>query len=181
VQRRLPSARLLLQLDEPMLPVVLAGTVPTASGFGRLPAVERPVAEDGLRRVLTAADAFPLVHCCARQVPYDLLRAAGAQAISIDLSLVPERDDDAVGETIDAGVGLLLGMLPGTDTALPALAAVAAPVRELWRRLGFPAASLSRQVVITPRCGLAGASPRYARAVLTRCRETARMLHEKPD
>ncbi|PKK13401.1 methionine synthase [Thermomonospora sp. CIF 1] len=180
IRRRVPGARVLLQLDEPGLPAVLAGTVPTASGFARLPAVEEAVAVDGLRRVIEAADAWPLVHCCARRVPYGLLRKAGAKGISIDLSLVPDRDDDPIGETIDAGVALFLGVLPGTDTQLPSLQDTAAPARELWRRLGFPAATLGEQTVITPACGLAGASPRYVRAALKRCREVARTLHEAP-
>jgi len=51
-------------------------------------------------------------------------------------------------------------------------------VRELWRRLGFPPARLAEQVVITPACGMAGASPRYVRDALKRCRDTARMLFE---
>lgn len=178
VRRRLPSAQVVVQLDEPGLPAALAGTVPTASGFARLRAVEAPVAEDALRQVIDAAGAYPVVHCCARNVPYALLRGAGAKAISVDLSLVPRRDDDAVGETIDAGVGLFLGVVPGTDAALPSLQATAAPVKELWRRLGFPAAQLARQVVITPACGMAGASPRYVRTALKRCRDTARMLYE---
>ncbi|GAA0279017.1 methionine synthase [Actinomadura nitritigenes] len=178
VRRRLPSAQVVVQLDEPGLPAALAGTVPTASGFARLRAVEAPVAEDALRQVIDAAGAYPVVHCCARNVPYALLRGAGAKAVSVDLSLVPRRDDDAVGETIDAGVGLFLGVVPGTDAALPSLQATAAPVKELWRRLGFPAAQLARQVVITPACGMAGASPRYVRTALKRCRDTARMLYE---
>ncbi|WP_433239028.1 methionine synthase [Actinomadura nitritigenes] len=178
VRRRLPAAQVIVQLDEPGLPAALAGTVPTASGFARLRTVEAPVAEDALRQVIDAAGAYPVVHCCARNVPYALLRGAGAKAISVDLGLVPRRDDDAVGETIDAGVGLFLGAVPGTDAALPSLQATAAPVKELWRRLGFPAAQLGRQVVITPACGMAGASPRYVRAALERCRETARMLYE---
>ncbi|MQY03150.1 methionine synthase [Actinomadura macrotermitis] len=179
VRRRLPRATLLLQLDEPALPAVLAGTIPTASGFSRLRAVEEPIAEDALRQVIEkAGEVFPLVHCCASRVPFGLLRGAGAKAVSVDLSLVPKRDDDAVGETIDAGVGLFLGAVPGTDKGLPSLQATGAPVRDLWRRLGFRPEQLARQVVITPACGLAGASPRYARAALKRCRDTARMLHE---
>ncbi|MBW8484490.1 methionine synthase [Actinomadura parmotrematis] len=179
VKRRLPAATLLLQLDEPSLPAVLAGAVPTASGFSRLRPVEAPIAEEGLRQVIgKAGEVFPLVHCCARRVPYALLRGAGARGISVDLALVPERDDDAVGEAIDAGVALFLGAVPATDAALPPLAATAAPVRELWRRLGFPAAQLGRQVVVTPACGLAGASPRHVRAALGRSREAARMLYE---
>ncbi len=97
VRRRLPAAEIVLQLDEPSLPAVLAGTVPTASGFSRLRAIEEPVAEDVLRTVIDAVGAYPVVHCCARNVPYGLLRGAGAKAISVDLRLVPKRDDDAVG------------------------------------------------------------------------------------
>jgi len=182
VQRRLPRAQIVLQLDEPGLPAALAGTLPTASGFSRLRAIEEPVAEDALRTVLEVAcrdgAAFPVVHCCARNVPFGLLRDAGAKAISVDLSLVPRSDDDAVGETIDAGIGLLLGAVPASDVVLPPLKATAEPVRELWRRFGFPRAQLSRQVVITPACGMAGASPGYVRAALKRCRDAAQMLHE---
>jgi methionine synthase II (cobalamin-independent) len=180
VRRRLPNADLLLQIDEPALPAVLAGTVPTASGFSRLRAVEAPVAAETLREVIEASGAYPIVHCCAPAVPYRLLREAGAKAISVDLSLVPSRDDDAVGETIDAGIGLLLGAVPAHETPLPPLQATAEPVRGLWRRLGFPEALIGEQVVITPACGLAGASPAYVRAALKRCREAARTLHEAP-
>ncbi|MFA1549567.1 methionine synthase [Actinomadura chokoriensis] len=178
VRRRLPAAEIVLQLDEPGLPAVLAGTVPTASGFSRLRAIEEPVAEDTLRSVIEAAGAYPVVHCCARNVPYGLLRGAGAKAISVDLRRVPQRDDDAVGEAIDAGTALFLGAVPATDAVLPSLQATGAPVRDLWRRLGFPPAQLARQVVITPACGMADASPRYVREALKRCRETARMLYE---
>ena len=69
VRRRVPGlTAIVLQLDEPGLPGVLAGTVPTASGFGRLPAVEAPIVADHLRTVLRGAaadDVFPIVHCCA--------------------------------------------------------------------------------------------------------------------
>ncbi|TDC68911.1 methionine synthase [Actinomadura sp. GC306] len=182
VRRRLPAARIVLQLDEPALPAALAGTVPTASGFSRLRAIEEPVAEHVLRTVIETAcadgAAYPVVHCCARDVPFALLRGAGARAISVDMSRIARRDDDAVGETIDAGTGLLLGAVPATDTALPSLRATAEPVRELWRRLGFPAARLAEQAVLTPACGMAGASPRYVRAALARCRDAAKMLFE---
>jgi hypothetical protein len=176
VRSRVPGAVVLPQFDEPLLPSVLAGTVPTASGFGRLPAVEEQVAEDGLRAVIADADA--VVHCCAPNVPYGLLRRAGATAISLDAGLVPKRDDDAIGEAIEAGVGLFLGVVPGVDRELPDLKATAEPVRELWRRLGFSPERLAEQVLLTPACGLAGASPGYVRTALARCREAARMLYE---
>jgi methionine synthase II (cobalamin-independent) len=125
-----------------------------------------------------AAPVATIVHCCAAGVPYAVLRRAGAAAVSVDLSLLGQRADDAVGETIDAGVGLFLGVVPALDAGLPDLKETAAPVRELWRRLGFAAERLSEQVVLTPACGLAAASPAYVRTALARCREAARMLYE---
>jgi methionine synthase II (cobalamin-independent) len=181
VRRRLPNAQILLQVDEPALPGVLAGTVPTASGFGRLAAVEAPAAEEGLSRVLAAGDAYPVVHCCAPGVPYGLLRGAGAKAISVDAGLIDARADEAIGEAVEAGLGLFLGVVAGNDSALPPVTGSVRPVRELWRRLGFPLARLAEQVVATPSCGLAGASPRYARTALARCREAGRVMRDTPD
>jgi methionine synthase II (cobalamin-independent) len=178
VRRRLPRATILLQLDEPGLPGVLAGTVPTASGFSRLPAIEAPVAEDALRRVIEATDAFPIVHCCAPRIPYRLLRAAGAKAISVDAALPRREDEDAIGEAVESGTGFLLGLVPGTDTRLRAPKESLTRVQELWRRLGFSPRTLAEGAVITPSCGLAGASPGYVRAALRHCREAARILAE---
>jgi methionine synthase II (cobalamin-independent) len=179
VRRRLPRATVLLQLDEPSLPGVLAGTVPTASGFSRIRTVEPPSAEDHLRRVIEPAEAFTIVHCCAPRVPYGLLRAAGAGAISVDASLI--RDEEAIGEAVEAGTGFLMGIVPGRDARLPAPARSVAPVRELWRRLGFSPRSLTESVVLTPACGLAGATPAYARSALRHCREAARIVHESAE
>jgi methionine synthase II (cobalamin-independent) len=178
VRRRLPRATILLQLDEPGLPGVLAGTVPTASGFSRLPAVEAPLAEDGLRRVIEATDAFPIVHSCAPRTPYGLLRAAGAKAISVDAGSLRGADEEAIGEAVEGGTGFLLGVVPGTDTRLRAPKESLSRVQELWRRLGFSPRVLAEGVVITPACGLAGASPAYVRHALKHCREAARVLAE---
>ena len=38
VRSLVPGAQLVLQVDEPSLPTVLAGRLPTSSGLGRLPA-----------------------------------------------------------------------------------------------------------------------------------------------
>ncbi|MDR8409017.1 methionine synthase [Nonomuraea sp. 3-1Str] len=177
VRRRLPGVtEVVLQLDEPGLPGVLAGTVPTASGFGRLAAVEEWRVEASLRGF-----PAPIVHCCAPSVPYDLLRRAGVRGVSVDASLVRRRDEEAVGEAVEAGLLLFLGVVPGTDTRLPDVGVVAKPAVELWRRLGFPAERLAGQVVLTPSCGLAGASPAYARAALAACRKAARVLRDDPE
>ncbi|GAB3800825.1 methionine synthase [Micromonospora zhanjiangensis] len=180
VRRRLPGATVLLQLDEPSLPTVLAGRVPTESGLGAYRPVEQNVAVDALRSVLTAVGAPVVLHCCAPDVPVGLFRAAGAAAVGLDLDLLG-RDLDPLGEALDAGLGLLAGAAPATAPPAgraPSSAQVADRVRQLWHRLGFPPARLATQVVVTPTCGLAGATPEYARAVLTACRDAGRRLAE---
>jgi Cobalamin-independent synthase, Catalytic domain len=181
IRRRVPGAsEIVVQLDEPGLPGVLSGTVPTASGFGRLNAVDVQVAADRLREVLPA-DAFPIVHCCASDVPFKVLRTAGVKGISLDASLLKRRDEDEIGELIEGGTAFFLGVVPGVDASLPDIDVVARPAVELWRRLGFPPGTLASQVVLTPACGLAGASPAYARAALAKCRKSAQVLGEDLD
>lgn len=178
VARRVPAAYLLLQLDEPALPAVLAGRVPTASGFRTLRSVSPPVARAALDSVLAAgveAGALPVVHCCGDDVPVEFLLAAGARALSLDLTRLPHRAEESLGSAVEAGVGLLLGVVASTGQQLSDPTLSVDLVNRLWRRLGLPAAELTK-VVVTPTCGLAGASPDDARAVLGQCREAARRL-----
>ncbi|SDY57171.1 Cobalamin-independent synthase, Catalytic domain [Micromonospora pattaloongensis] len=179
IARRVPGATVLLQLDEPSLPAVLAARVPTESGLHTYRAVEASTAATALRRVVDAVGVPVIVHCCAPDVPLEVVRDAGAAAVALDLDLVERLDP--LGEAIDAGLGMLAGAapaLPPPDGRAPSSARVAQRVRELWDRLGFPAARLPRQVVVTPACGLAGAPPEYARAVLAACRDAGRRLYE---
>lgn len=183
VQRRVPGAVLLMQLDEPSLPAVLEGRVPTASGFGTLPAVEPQAAADQLEIVLTAAHqagAMPLVHCCAATPPIDLLLVAGAHGLSLDLTAMTRRADESVGTAAERGVALFLGTVPSTEADLSDPRRTVDPIRSLWARLGFPPEQLATAVVVTPTCGLAGATPGYARAALAACRAAGRTLVEEP-
>ncbi len=115
LHRRLPSARFLVQLDEPSLPAVLAGRVPTESGFGTLRSVDAVAASSALRDVVAAAASSTdgvVIHCCAPDAPLDLFRDAGAIAAAIDLDLLT--DLDQLGEALDGGLGLLAGAIPAT-------------------------------------------------------------------
>ncbi len=174
--RRVPGAKLLLQLDEPSLPAVLAGRVPTESGLRTLRSVATSVARDRIRTVVDAAGCPVVVHCCAPEVPVALLREAGTAGVALDLSLNPALDP--LGEALDAGFGLLAGACPATGTP-PASAKVAATVDDLWHKLGLAPQRLAAQVVVTPACGQAGATPTDARAALTACKEAARRLYER--
>lgn len=182
VRRRVPGAAPVLQLDEPSLTAVLLGRVPTASGYRTHRAVDRAVAEGALREVIAAADGAPVVvHSCAPDVPFGLLRRAGAAGISFDFSLLTERDDEQVGEAVEGGTALFAGIVPGTDAPLSDPAGSVMGVRTLWRRLGLDPGTLAESVVITPACGLAGASPAYARDVLAHGARAARSLADNPE
>jgi hypothetical protein len=183
VRGRIPGAAVLLQLDEPALPAVLAGSVPTASGLNRVGAADATVVRDGLRSVLDATTALRLVHCCARGIPFRLIKEAGAQAVAFDTSLLRREDEEeGLPEIVEAGLGILAGVLQSLErdasAPVPSPQESGAGVLELWHRMGIPAGGVDRQVVLTPACGLAGASMAGARAVLARCREVARVLPE---
>jgi hypothetical protein len=198
--KRVPGARLVVQLDEPALSAVAGGEVPTASGLSRIAPVEADVLRERLAQVIAGTGKYSVVHSCSTAVPFGIIRAAGADALSFDLSQLRRGEGDGVAEAAEAGLGLLTGVVPvfgsvpvpEERTARPAgQMAPTGPgdgsaearqdaerVIRLWRRLGLPLETCPEQAVITPACGLAGASPDQARAALTRCREAGSMLAE---
>lgn len=181
VRRRIPGAQVVLQLDEPSLIGVLRGHIKTASEYRTHRAVDRQLVESTLREVIGVHDGASVVHSCAPDVPFALLRRAGADAISFDFSLLTERDDEAIGEAVEGGTKLFAGVVAGVDGPLSDPAGSVMGVRTLWRRLGLNPGSLAESVVVTPSCGLAGASPAYARSVLAHCARAARSLADNPE
>ncbi|MCQ6552669.1 methionine synthase [Streptomyces sp. C10-9-1] len=181
VRRRVPGARIVLQLDEPSLTAVLRGRVRTASGYRTHPAVDRQVAESALRDLVAVHDGPVVVHSCAPEVPFALLRRAGAAGVSFDFGLLTEREDEAIGEAVEGGTRLLAGVVPSTEAALSDPGGSVRGVRTLWRRLGLNPGTLAESVTLTPSCGLAGASPAFARAALAHCVRAARSLADNPE
>ncbi|MFE2169791.1 methionine synthase [Streptomyces sp. NPDC059447] len=181
VRKRIPGADVVLQVDEPSLTAVLLGRVRSASGYRTYRAVDRQVVEGALRDLFAVHDGEVVVHSCAPEVPFGLLRRAGATGVSFDFSLLTEREDDAIGEAVESGVKLFAGVVPGTDGPLSDPGGSVMGVRKLWRRLGLTPGTLAESVVVTPSCGLAGASPAYARAAQAHCVRAARSLADNPE
>jgi methionine synthase II (cobalamin-independent) len=178
VKKRVPGGKLVVQFDEPALPSVIAGLVPTASGLSRLAAVEADIVQDRLTEVLAATPAYTLVHCCATTVPFGIIQRAGADGIAFDLSQLRRGEEDGVAEAAEAGMGVLTGAIAAVATEPGGAHETAERTIRLWQRLGLPLSTVAEQAVITPACGLAGASPAQARAALARCREAGVMLPE---
>lgn len=180
IRRRL-GVPVLVQLDEPSLPGVLAGVLPSVSGLTTIAAVPAPDAEAALRRVLDRAPSDTVVHCCAADAPLGLLRAAGVTALSVDLGVLGAGDLDSIGEALQAGTMLAVGVVPVSDGTLPPLRELAEPVLRLVDRLGFPRELLAAQFIVTPACGLAGVGPARAQRTLALCTELGRALVEPPE
>ncbi|GAA5024265.1 methionine synthase [Terrabacter aeriphilus] len=177
VRRLVPGAEVVLQLDEPSLPTVLAGRLPTASGFGRLPSLDPQVAARGLQTVLQAHDGPTVVHCCAGSPPVPLLRAAGPGALSLDTSLLRPREWEGVAVAVEDGIRLHAGAVP-TGGGRTRATQLADDLVAAWTRVGLPLARLA-DLVVTPACGLGSATPPVARAVQRAAVETARELEQR--
>ncbi|MGH4009960.1 MAG: methionine synthase [Pseudonocardiaceae bacterium] len=184
LSRRL-GAKVVVQLDEPGLPAVLAGSVPTPSGYGTVPAVPEGAATELLRGVLDAVAVPRIVHCCAPRPPIALLRGAGADALAVDAELLagaPRATVDALGEAWDSGTSVLLGLVPAmAPVVAPTLAGLARPALDLVHRLGFSPALLAERCVPTPSCGLAGTTPDWASRALSLARELGQAFIDPPD
>ena len=179
---RLPGVeRVVTELDEPLLAVVLAGQVPTASGWGRHPAVEESAAVEVEGAVLEAAGEGGGVRLGGRAAPVGLARRAAARFLSLGVDALGAEMEEQLGEALEAGVGLLAGVVPPSHEGPADLDALAAPLRRLWRRLGLHPALLPQTVVVTPSGGLEGVTPGQAAAVLRRCRELADRLLADPE
>jgi methionine synthase II (cobalamin-independent) len=178
LRRRLPrAARLVVQVDEPALPAVLAGSITTASGFGRHRVVHPPEGSEALEWVLGAvrdAGAEPWVHCCAGDAPLALLRGAGAVGLAVDLALVGADGHDALAEALEAGESVVLGVVPTLAPATPPTEKQLVEQVLRWLDLvGLDPEQYADQLVVSPACGLAGADAGWARQALALARSTA--------
>lgn len=180
VRRRLPEAEVRLQVDEPSLPAVLAGRVPTEGGYFRHRAVEEQEVAEALA-ALTAGGASGLVHCCAADVPVDLLtapapRGAGFGGVSLDATLLTRAGWEAVAAAVDAGTELFLGVV---DPLAPDDGPDPIAARTLrWLRPLELGPRLADRLWLTHTCGLAGADPGRLRRGFDALRRAAAHVDE---
>ncbi len=155
-----PGARLTVVLREPLLPDVLGGAIPTFSGHGRLPAIERVDVSEGLRAVIDGSRAggadHVVVHGGARFASRSLkaMAAAGADSVGVGLAAVQRAQWEQIAGIVEAGTGLWLG-LPRDKPRKggPDIARLARSVHKPWTTVGLPAKGLADVVVHTDTSG----------------------------
>ena len=184
LRRRLPGIRWLVQLDEPALPAVLAGAVPTASGLSRHRAVDRPEVGAGYTQLVdrlraTGGDGPVLVHCCAPGVPVGLLPASRVDGVLLDLDQTDTHTWDEVAEAVEGGALIGLGALPTGPNRPTGRSSRQVADRALapLRAIGLGPDTTDR-LLLTPACGLAGLSTGEAVRALRTVREAAEIVTE---
>ena len=154
-----PGASLTLVLREPLLPDVLGGAVPTFSGHGRLAAVAREDATEGLRSVVTAARAQAdrvVVHGGSRFASrsFKAMAGAGADSVGVAVGAVQGAQWEQIASLVEAGTGMWFG-LPRDKPRKggPDIGRLARAIHKPWTSLGLPAAGLADVVVHTDTSG----------------------------
>jgi len=180
VRRRIPGAEVVVQVDEPGLPSVLAGHIRPPSGRGALRTPELPevvAALAGLRAFAEeAGGVLTVAHSCAAEVPFDVLGRAGFGALALDATLVGPAADEALGAWWESGGVVVLGLVPSLDGSAATSDSLARSVTQTWGRIGYGISDVGDRTWLSPACGLAGASPSWARRVGGLMRDAARML-----
>lgn len=183
ISRRLPEVTLTAQLDEPSLPAVLAGRVPTASGFTKHRSVDVPAAVELLDRVVAPLHAVVdevTMHCCAPGPDLVVPEKAGVDVLALPLGGLTAADWEVLGPRLEAGRRLVLGVadssapdrLPGTD-------AVVTRVVRAARTLGIDPQKWSANVDLSPDCGLAGWSLVGAGRLLEQLQQACELVPEQ--
>ncbi|MBT2522710.1 hypothetical protein [Arthrobacter sp. ISL-28] len=178
-----PGARLVVQLDEPDIASILAGSIPTSSGYRTLRSVPGQevtelwrVVVDALRAAGAAEIAIAVTEI---EAPFERILAAGADSIAVPLKALTSRQWEQLAEAVEAGTRLWAGAVAVDDAAagLPKAAEVADALWRPWRQLGLPGTSLGA-VRLTPTAGLDAYTPSGATAVLARLTQGADALNQ---
>jgi len=182
ISSAVPGAQVVVQLDEPDIAAVLAGTIPTSSGYRTLRAVAgREVTEAWVLVIdaLRAAGAVEVVIAVPEvEAPIERIVQAGADGVALPLKALTSRQWEQLAAAVEAGKRVWVGALDPSNGTLPKVGDAVEAVWRPWRQMGLPASSLA-SVRVTPAGGLAGLTPAAATAVLGRLTQVADGLNQR--
>lgn len=181
VARRLETT-VVVQFDEPSLPAALHGRLSGVTSLTPVHPVDEPLAMSLIDACVAHAGAEVALHSCAAELPWKALLRSGVHAISVDVSTLTAADLDGVGEFVDSGRTVLLGVVPtSAPDRRPAVEEVAKSVVAVTDRLGFARGVLRERIGVTPACGLANATPEWARVAIGLVQKAADGFAQDPE
>jgi 5-methyltetrahydropteroyltriglutamate--homocysteine methyltransferase len=181
VSRRLDTP-VVVQFDEPSLPAAVAGRLTGVTALSPVAPIDETLATTMLDICAAAAGAEVSVHCCGTTLPWKALQRSNIGAVSVDVGTLEAADLDAIAEFVESGRAIVLGVVSSsTPPRLPAVEEVAAAVVAVTDRLGFTRSALRDRIGITPACGLAAATPQWARTAIGLARRAAEAFADDPD
>jgi methionine synthase II (cobalamin-independent) len=179
--RRLDTP-VVVQFDEPTLPAALGGRLSGVTALSPVAALDEAVAAGLIDTCVATAGAEVLLHSCAPELPWNLLQRSGISGISVDVGTLRAGDLDSIAEFVQSGRTVVLGVVPAiAPDRRPSAEEVAAAIVAVTDRLGFPRSALRDRVGVTPACGLAGATPQWARIAIELARKAAEAFAQDPD
>lgn len=182
VSRRLDTP-VVAQFDEPSLPAALEGQLTGVTALTPVDPIDVALATAALDTCVAAAGADVLLHSCAPSLPWNFLQASGFHAVSVDATTARQTADlDGIAEFVESGRTVILGVVPATAPAQrPSVEEIAAATVAITDRLAFARSQLRERIGITPACGLAGATPEWARTAIALARRAVEAFAEDPD
>ncbi len=192
VRSLIPSAQVVVVLDEVDLVAALRGAVPSFSGRTMLRPLPAPVAAELLRGVLDSvrgaegrAAIEAVVDVGAAWTTVGTAVSAGADGVVLAVEQIDRGGWDRVAETVEGAVALWAS-IPGRRDARTGAAATSGAERQArvlvdrWREVGLPASRLADVVLVaeTPSRGTAAPGTDRARRDLADLVEVARVLAE---
>lgn len=194
IGRAVPGARPTVLLHEPLLAQVVAGVLPSFSGYARLRSVAAPVVSERLGAVVAGVRAGGaervVLHVGAGATALGAARGAGADGVGVEVAGLDERRWEAVAEAVEGGLALWASV-PQPETsqcAGPDVRGVADAVLRGWERVGLTRAGLRDAVLLAPAGpavpggpGDARIDPAAARATLATVARAAAIVAERAE
>jgi hypothetical protein len=174
LRRAIPGVtQVVVQIDEPALPRVIRGAVPTASGRGRVAAFDehqvRIWFSDVVRKSRFDDQVQLWLHSCADTSHIGMATHTKFDGVSFDVTHLSREDLEVVGAAHDARQVLVTGVISPADWG-------ASPGRmhdtgrqrseRLRSALGLSVDEWAVATTVTATCGLAGASAEQARITM---------------
>lgn len=179
--RRLETP-VVVQFDEPALPTALGGRLSGVTALSPVPPLDEAVAGGLLDTCVAGVGGDVLLHSCAAELPWDLLQHSTIGALSVDAGALSATDLDGIAAFVESGRTVMLGVVPGSaPERRPSAEEVAAALVAVTDRLGFGRSALRDRIGVTPACGLAGATPQWARTAIELARNAAELFAQDPD